>query len=107
MPKVRAIAAIRAVELIRSNPLYGHIVCRCEYVSEGEIAKALHGDIAARSIDAIKRRTRAGSGRCQGGFCMPRVLEIISRESNIGKQMVTKNGGKSFILNGKVKRVRE
>jgi glycerol-3-phosphate dehydrogenase len=95
------------MELIRSNPLYGHIVCRCEHVSEGEIAKALHGDIAARSIDAIKRRTRAGSGRCQGGFCMPRVLEIISRESNISKQMVTKSGGKSFILNGKVKQVRE
>ncbi len=95
------------MELIRSNPLYGHIVCRCEHVSEGEIVKALHGDIAAQSIDAIKRRTRAGSGRCQGGFCMPRVLEIISRESNIGKQLVTKNGGKSFILNGKVKRVRE
>ncbi len=95
------------IELIRSNPLYGHIVCRCEHVSEGEIVKALHGDIAAQSIDAIKRRTRSGSGRCQGGFCMPRVLEIISRESNISKQLVTKNGGKSFILNGKVKQVRE
>jgi glycerol-3-phosphate dehydrogenase len=95
------------MELIRNNPLYGHIVCRCEHVSEGEIVKALHGEIAAHSIDAIKRRTRAGAGRCQGGFCMPRVLEIISRESNISKQMVTKNGGKSFILNGKVKRVRE
>jgi glycerol-3-phosphate dehydrogenase len=95
------------IELIRNNPLYGHIVCRCEHVSEGAIVKALHGEIAARSIDAIKRRTRAGAGRCQGGFCMPRVLEIISRESNINKQMVTKNGGKSFILNGKVKRVRE
>lgn len=95
------------MELIRSNPLYGHIVCRCEHVSEGEIVKALHGGIAAHSIDAIKRRTRAGSGRCQGGFCMPRVLDIISRESNINKQLVTKNGGKSFILNGKVKQVRE
>ena len=95
------------MDLIRGNPLYGHIVCRCEHVSEGEIVKALHGGVAAQSIDAIKRRTRAGSGRCQGGFCMPRVLEIISRESNIGKQMVTKNGGKSFILKGKVKGVRE
>jgi len=95
------------MDLIRGNPLYGHIVCRCEHVSEGEIVKALHGGVAAQSIDAIKRRTRAGSGRCQGGFCMPRVLEIISRESNISKQMVTKNGGKSFILKGKVKGVRE
>jgi len=95
------------MDLIRGNPLYGHIVCRCEHVSEGEIVKALHGGVAAQSIDAIKRRTRAGSGRCQGGFCMPRVLDIISRESNISKQMVTKNGGKSFILKGKVKGVRE
>lgn len=94
-------------ELIRSNPLYGHIVCRCEHVSEGEIVTALHGGVAAHSIDAIKRRTRAGSGRCQGGFCMPRVLEIISRESNISKQLVTKNGGKSFILNDKVKQVKK
>ena len=93
------------MELICSNPLYGHIVCRCEHVSEGEIVTALHGGVAAHSIDAIKRRTRAGSGRCQGGFCMPRVLEIISRESNISRQLVTKNGGKSFILNGKVKQV--
>jgi len=94
-------------ELIRSNPLYGHIVCRCEHVSEGEVVTGLHGGVAAQSIDAIKRRTRAGAGRCQGGFCMPRVLEIISRESNISRQLVTKNGGKSFILNGRVKQVRK
>jgi glycerol-3-phosphate dehydrogenase len=95
------------IELIRSNPLYGHIVCRCEHVSEGEIVTALHGGVAAHSIDAIKRRTRAGSGRCQGGFCMPRVLEIIGRESNVSKQLVTKNGGKSLILSGKVKEGRK
>ncbi len=92
------------VELIRANPLFGHIVCRCEQVSEGEIVHALHGAVSAPSVDAIKRRTRTGSGRCQGGFCMPRVLEIISREFNVGKELVTKNGGKSFILRGRVKR---
>jgi len=95
-------------ELIRTNPLYAHIVCRCEHVTEGEIVDALHQDIPARSIDGIKRRTRAGMGRCQGGFCMPRVLEIISREKNIRRDTVTKSGGKSFILAGKVKKeVRE
>jgi len=73
-------------------------------VTEGEIVDALHRGIPVSSIDAIKRRTRAGMGRCQGGFCMPRVLEIISREMNIGKESVTKSGGKSFILTGKVKR---
>jgi glycerol-3-phosphate dehydrogenase len=90
-------------ELIRMNPLYGHIVCRCEKVSEGEVVDALHGGIPAKSVDAIKRRTRAGMGRCQGGFCMPRVLEIISREAEIEKGLVTKSGGKSFILSGRSK----
>ena len=90
-------------ELIRMNPLYGHIVCRCEHASEGEIVGEIHGGIPAKSIDAIKRRTRAGMGRCQGGFCMPRVLEIISREADIRKELVTKSGGKSFILSGRTK----
>jgi glycerol-3-phosphate dehydrogenase len=72
-------------------------------VSEGEIVDMLHRGIPANSIDAIKRRTRAGQGRCQGGFCMPRVLEIISREANIEKESVTKRGGKSFILSGRTK----
>jgi glycerol-3-phosphate dehydrogenase len=94
-------------ELIRTNPLYGHIVCRCEHVTEGEIVDALHSGIPVKSIDAIKRRVRAGMGRCQGGFCMPRVLEIITREKNIRRDMVTKSGGKSFILKGKIKEVRE
>ena len=90
-------------ELIRINPLYGHVVCRCETVSEGEIVDALHRGIPAKSIDAVKRRTRAGMGRCQGGFCMPRVLEIISRDANIERELVTKSGGKSFILSGRAK----
>ena len=94
-------------ELIRMNPLYGHIVCRCEHASEGEIIDALHRSIQAKSIDAIKRRTRAGMGRCQGGFCMPRVLEIISREANIEKELVTKSGGESLILSGRLKQVKE
>lgn len=93
-------------ELIRMNPLYGHIVCRCEHASEGEIVDALHRGIPAKSIDAIKRRTRAGMGRCQGGFCMPRVLEIISREANIERELVTKSGGESFILSGRLKQVK-
>ncbi|UCC59767.1 MAG: FAD-dependent oxidoreductase, partial [Dehalococcoidia bacterium] len=94
-------------ELIKANPLYGHIVCRCETVSEGETVEAVHGRIPATSIDAIKRRTRAGMGRCQGGFCMPRVLEIISREAGIDKELVTKSEGKSYILSGKLKQVRK
>jgi glycerol-3-phosphate dehydrogenase len=90
-------------ELIRVNPLYGHIVCRCENVSEAEVVQALNGEIAARSLDGIKRRTRAGQGRCQGGFCMPRIVEIISREMNIGKEKVIKSVGKSYILKRRTK----
>lgn len=69
--------------LIANEPAYGRIICRCENVTEGEILAALHGPITPVSIDAIKRRTNAGMGRCQGGFCGPRVLELISRELNI------------------------
>jgi glycerol-3-phosphate dehydrogenase len=90
-------------ELIRVNPLYGHIVCRCENVSEAEVVQALNGEIAARSLDGVKRRTRAGQGRCQGGFCMPRIVEIISREMNIGKEEVVKSVGKSYVLKRRTK----
>jgi len=91
-------------ELIGADPRWGHIICRCESVTEGEIVQALHRGIPAGSVDAVKRRTRAGMGRCQGGFCLPRVVEIISRERNINREMVTKSGGRSFILKGKVKK---
>jgi len=94
-------------EIALVNPLYGHIICRCENVSEGEIVDALHDVIPIKSIDAIKRRARAGMGRCQGGFCLPRVLAIINRELDIGKELVTKNGGASFILSGKAKERRK
>ena len=91
-------------KLIRADPLCGHIVCRCESVTEGEIVAALRRGIPAGSVDGVKRRTRAGMGRCQGGFCLPRVVEIISRERNVSRELVTKSGGKSFILKGKVKK---
>ncbi|MDH4067776.1 MAG: FAD-dependent oxidoreductase [Dehalococcoidia bacterium] len=90
-------------ELIRTNPLYGHIVCRCENVSEAEVVRALHGDIPARSLDGVKRRTRAGQGRCQGGFCTPRIMEIASREMHIGKEHLLKSEGKSYVLRGRTK----
>jgi glycerol-3-phosphate dehydrogenase len=90
-------------ELIHANPLYGHIVCRCENVSEAEVVRALHGDIPARSLDGVKRRTRAGQGRCQGGFCTPRIVDIASRELNIGKEQLLKSEGKSYVLSGRTK----
>jgi glycerol-3-phosphate dehydrogenase len=84
-------------------PLYGHIVCRCEAVTEGEIVAAIHRIIPATTVDGVKRRVRAGMGRCQGGFCLPRILEIIARETGIGMDEVTKTGGASYILAGKIR----
>ena len=90
-------------QLIRANPLYGHIVCRCENVSEAEVVRALNDQVPATSLDGVKRRTRVGQGRCQGGFCMPRIVEIASREMNMGKEHVLKSEGKSYVLSGRTK----
>lgn len=90
-------------ELIKKNPDYGKIICRCETVSKGEIIDAIHRPIPAASIDAIKRRTRAGMGRCQGGFCGPRVLNILSHELDISPLEVTKKGKGSYVLISKSK----
>ncbi|MCT4598551.1 MAG: NAD(P)/FAD-dependent oxidoreductase [Vallitalea sp.] len=89
--------------IIKENPLYGNIICRCETVTEGEIVDCIHRPAGAKNLDAVKRRTRAGMGRCQGGFCAPRVVEILARELNISKDEVTKMGGNSNILIGKTK----
>lgn len=84
---------------------YHKVICRCETVSEGEILTAIHTNPGATDIDGIKRRTRSGMGRCQGGFCMPYVAEILARELGISLPDVTKFGGKSNLLVGKVKEV--
>ena len=89
--------------LIREDPRYGRIVCRCETVTEAEIVAALHRPLPARTLDAIKRRTRAGMGRCQGGFCTPRLMEIIERELGIPILEQTKKGGASKIVTGRIK----
>lgn len=85
-------------ERIKENPLYGRIICRCETVTEGEIVDAIHGKVPATNIDAIKRRTRAGMGRCQGGFCQAKVLEILARELAIPETEITLKGKGSSIL---------
>ena len=89
--------------LIRENPAYGQIICRCESISEGEILDAIHRPLGARSLDGVKRRVRAGMGRCQGGFCAPRVMEILTRELNLDPLEVTKAGPGSELLVGKTK----
>lgn len=86
--------------IIKENPAYGKIVCRCEQITEGEIVRAVQDNPPARNIDAVKRRTRAGMGRCQGGFCQPHVAEIIARELGIPFEEVTKNGKGSELVTG-------
>ena len=90
-------------EWIRRHPAYGHIVCRCEHISEGEILDAIHRPLGARSLDGVKRRVRAGMGRCQGGFCSPRVMELLSRELDIPLEQITERGGASTLLCGQNK----
>lgn len=87
-------------KLIRHNPAYGKIICRCEKITEGEILDAIRRPLGARSLDSVKRRTRAGMGRCQGGFCSARITAILSRELGISMDKVTKNGGSSYVLTG-------
>ncbi|MBR5294957.1 MAG: NAD(P)/FAD-dependent oxidoreductase [Clostridia bacterium] len=101
----RAFAKMSAEEknaYIQENPAYGRIVCRCEGISEGEIRFALRQNPPASDVDGVKRRTRSGMGRCQGGFCLPVVMKLISEERNIPMEEVTKNGKNSRFLDGKL-----
>ena len=84
-------------EMIRQDKAYGRVVCRCETVTEGEIVAAIHQNPPARDLDGIKRRTRAQMGRCQGGFCMPYLMEILSRELGVPYEEITKSGPGSEI----------
>ena len=89
--------------IIKENPAYGRIICRCEHVTEGEILDAIRSNPTARDIDGVKRRTRSGMGRCQGGFCGPYVMELLSREYGKSMERVTKSGGESVMVIGKTK----
>ena len=89
--------------LIREEPAYGRIICRCESVSEGEILDAIRRPLGAKSLDGVKRRTRAGMGRCQSGFCSPRTMEILARELHVDQSEITKMGGNSKLIVGTVK----
>ena len=90
-------------EVIKKDAAYGHLVCRCETITEGEIVAAIRQNPPARSLDAIKRRTRSGMGRCQGGFCTPFITELLAKELGIDETSVTKFGGESKMLVGKTK----
>ena len=91
-------------ELIKKDPRFGRIICRCESITEGQIVDVLHRGIKVTTLDGVKRRMRAGMGRCQGGFCSPRVMEIIKREYGMNYEDVTKKGKDSYILTGKLEK---
>ena len=91
--------------LIKEHPEYGNIICRCEMITEGEILDAIHRPLGARSLDGVKRRTRAGMGRCQAGFCSPRTMEILEREVPMSMFAITKNGVGGEIVIGTNKEI--
>ena len=90
-------------EVIKKDYRYGKIVCRCEQITEGEIVRAIRDNPPARDIDAIKRRTRSGMGRCQGGFCQPQIVEILARELSVPVEEVLKSGKNSNLVFGRSK----
>jgi glycerol-3-phosphate dehydrogenase len=92
-------------KIIKENPAYGNIVCRCETITEGEIIDAINRPLGAKSLDAVKRRTRAGMGRCQAGFCSPKTTAILARELGVEPTEITKKGGASQILIGRNKAI--
>ena len=95
------------IALVAKDPRYGRVVCRCEEVTEGEIVDSIRRPLGARTLDGVKRRYRPGSGRCQGGFCGPRVLEILSRELGVSRESILKDKDGSYILLGDTKESRE
>jgi len=103
IPRLHEMSREEQDALIQTNPLYGRVICRCETITEGEIVDAIHRAIPPRSMDAVKRRLRAGMGRCQGGFCGPKVLEILARELGCSTQEINKNQAGSHMLAGKVR----
>ena len=102
IPKFRELSNEERAKLIAKDPAFGRIICRCETVTEGEIRESIRRPLGARNLDAVKRRTRAGMGRCQSGFCTPRVVEILCEELGIDPTEVTKFGGDSRLLTGRI-----
>ncbi len=102
-PLMRYLSIEEREELIKQDPRYGHIVCRCEHVSEREIIDAIHMTPGARDVDALKRRLKVTAGRCQGGFCLPRIIDIMAKELGVPPHEVSKFGRGSFYITGYTK----
>ena len=97
------LSAEEKAALVAQDPRFGRVICRCEQVTEGEIVESIRRPLGATTLDGVKRRCRPGSGRCQGGFCGPRVLEILSRELGVERESIAKDKSGSRVLFGKTK----
>ena len=102
IPKFRELSNEKRAELIAADPNFAKIVCRCETVTEAEIREAIRRPVGAVTVDGVKIRTRAGMGRCQAGFCTPRVLEILSEELNVPMEAIRKSGPDSRYVYGRI-----
>jgi len=97
-PKFAELSRTEQAALVESDPLYGRVICRCETITEAEIVAAIQAPCGARTVDGVKRRVRPGCGRCQGGFCGPRVVDILARELNIPVTAVRKETAESWLF---------
>ena len=102
-PRFKELSEAEKRALIAKDPAYGRVICRCETITEGEILEAVRAPIPPVSVDGVKRRCSAGMGRCQGGFCGPRVLEILSRELHRDPTEILKDKAGTVILTGQTK----
>ena len=93
--------------LIAKDPRYGRVICRCETITEGEILDAIHSPVPATTVNGVKRRCNAGMGRCQGGFCGPRVQAILARELGVSPTEILMDQAGSWVLCGETKQTEE
>ena len=103
IPSMALATEAEKAELIASDPSFAHVICRCELVTEGEIKNAINRTLGARTIDGIKRRTRAGMGRCQTGFCLERTIPILAEALGVDEEQIEKRGNGSYYIEGKIK----
>ena len=93
-------------EVIKKDPRYGRVICRCESITEGEILDVIHRPVGAKTVDGVKKRCRPGAGRCQGGFCGPRVQEILARELNVELNDIVLDKKGAYILTEETKQAK-
>ncbi|MDF2904901.1 MAG: putative dehydrogenase [Herbinix sp.] len=101
IPNMASLPLEKRMELIKKDNTFANVICRCETVTEGEIMEAIHRPLGAKTLDGVKRRTRAGMGRCQAGFCTPKTMEILARELQLDVEDITKFGGDSKLITGR------